>query len=247
MKQANDLRQENILLTQTCANQFWLEYNGLCAFLEQLSSRLLKIRPCSTLPEHIEHEQRKQHQLTIEFSDHRSKLERVMQQHSAQLLALIADNQQETEGIRCRVNQLEELWARVEKDLAICQNELTQAMMKSVEFNSKLEHVSTWFDQTAAPETTTDGSNELDRIRTFKEHLDNKFIDIVNLKQEYTDIEQQNNEVNAVEEQLMEIDSKWSQLNEKIQEQLVADFVSRRQDEGEPMIRRTRNSSRLRI
>jgi len=98
-------------------------------------------------------------------------------------------------------------------------------MIKSNEFNAKLESVSTWFDDTSSLTTDIqDKNNEFERIRTVKEHLDKKYMDIINLKQVYTDIEQENEYVteekaNPVEEQFGEIDSKWTQLNDKIQEQ----------------------------
>jgi hypothetical protein len=97
-------------------------------------------------------------------------------------------------------------------------------MIKSVEFNSKLENVQIWFDDKSNLTTTVENNDEFEHIRIFKEHLDNKYIDIINLKQDYTDIEQQNEyvieeKVNLVEEQLIEMDSKWTHLNEQIQEQ----------------------------
>jgi len=59
MKRANDLHEENLLLTQTCANQFWSEYNELSIFLNHISKQLSEIHPYSTSREYIEHEQEK--------------------------------------------------------------------------------------------------------------------------------------------------------------------------------------------
>jgi hypothetical protein len=218
MKQANDLCEENLLLTQSCANSFWSEYNELSLFLNNISQQLSQIHPRSTSREYIEHEQEKFNRLMNEFSTKQIKFQELLQKHSLQLLTLISTNQQETEDIQRYVNELEQEWNRIQTDLSICQTELSEAMMKSVDFNAKLESVSTWFDDASSLPTT------IEHIRTFKEHLDNKYIDIVNLKQDYTDIEQQNEYIteektNLVEEQLVEIDSKWTQLNDKIQEQ----------------------------
>ncbi|CAF4196928.1 unnamed protein product [Rotaria sordida] len=99
-------------------------------------------------------------------------------------------------------------------------------MIKSNELNTKLENVSTWFNDKSSFTTNIGTNNELEDIRIFKEHLDDKYIDIINLKQDYTDIEQQNEFIieekpNIVEEQFVEIDSKWAQLKDKIQEQDV--------------------------
>jgi hypothetical protein len=217
MKQANDLREENILLTHKCANTFWSEYNELSLFLNHISAQLIQIRPCSTSCEYIEHEQNKYNQLATDFSNQQIKFQEFFQQHSLQLLNLILNNQQETEDIQRCIHELEQQLNRIQTDLTICQKELSEAMIKSVEFNSKLENVQIWFDDKSNLTTTVENNDEFEHIRIFKEHLDNKYIDIINLKQDYTDIEQQNEYV--IEEQLIEMDSKWTQLNEQIQEQ----------------------------
>ena len=213
MKQTNDLREKNLLLTQSCANIFLTECNELSLFLNTISQQLSQIHPHSTSREYIEHEQDKYNQLLNEFLNKKDKFQEFLQQHSLQLLTLISSNQQETEDIQRYINDLEQQWNQIQTDLDLCQNELSQAMIKVVDFNAKLESVSTWFDDSSTLPTT------IEHIRTFKEHLDNKYIDIVNLKQDYTDIEQTEEKTNLVEEQLVEIDSKWTQLNDKIQEQ----------------------------
>ncbi|CAF2835913.1 unnamed protein product [Rotaria sp. Silwood2] len=53
MKQANDIRTENLLLTQTCGNTFWSQYNELSTFLNNIDKQLLQIRPRSTSRVHI--------------------------------------------------------------------------------------------------------------------------------------------------------------------------------------------------
>ncbi|CAF2993985.1 unnamed protein product [Rotaria sp. Silwood2] len=236
MKQANDIRTENLLLTQTCGNTFWSQYNELSTFLNNIDKQLLQIRPRSTSREHIEHEKEKYNQLMNDFSNNEIKFKEILHEHSALLLTLISNNQEETEDIQRNLNELEQEWNRIEINLNQCQNQLEQAMIESNEFNTKLECVSTWFDDTSFPLTTED-NNEFERIRIFKEHLDCKYLDIINLKQDYTDIEQhkqqrndgtiqqdqhdmeENEKTNLVEEQLINIDSKWTQLNDKIQEQ----------------------------
>ena len=67
MKQANDIRTENILLTQTCANTFWSQQDELSTFLNNIEKELLQIRPRSTSREHIEREKEKYHQLQVIF------------------------------------------------------------------------------------------------------------------------------------------------------------------------------------
>jgi len=224
MKQANDLREENILLTHKCANTFWSEYNELSLFLNHISAQLIQIRPCSTSCEYIEHEQNKYNQLATDFSNQQIKFQEFFQQHSLQLLNLILNNQQETEDIQRCIHELEQEWNRIQTDLTICHKELSEAMIKSVEFNSKLENVQIWFDDKSNLTTTVENNDEFEHIRIFKEHLDNKYIDIINLKQDYTDIEQQTANIieektNHVQEQFGEIDSKWMQLKDQIQEQ----------------------------
>jgi DNA repair exonuclease SbcCD ATPase subunit len=236
MKQANDIRTENILLTQACANTFWSQHTDLSTVLNKIEKQLLQIRPRSTSREHIEREKEKYQQLANEFSSHQIQFQEILNQHSSQLLSLISNNPEESEDIQRNLNELGQEWNRIQTNLNTCQNELQQAMFESAEFNSKLERVSTWFDDTSFP-TTINDNNEFERIRTFKEHLDCKYLDIVNLKQDYTDIEQhkqqridgriqqdqhdmeENEKTNLVEEQLINIDSKWSQLNGKIQDQ----------------------------
>ena len=230
MKQANDIRTENLLLTQTCADTYWSQHNELTSFLNQLDKELAEIRPRSTSREHIEREKKKFNQLADHFVNNEMKFKEILEQHSSHLLALISANPDESEHIQQSVNGLEQEWTRLQSNMHHCRNELDQAMIESAEFNSKLERVSTWFDDTSFS-SSTDPNNEFDRIRTFKEHLDCKYLDIVNLKQDYTDIEQQKQQqqqqqqqktdvekTNLVEEQLMNIDSKWTQLNEQIQE-----------------------------
>ncbi|CAF0847061.1 unnamed protein product [Rotaria sordida] len=235
MKQANDIRTENLLLTQTCANTFWSQHNELTTFLNNIDKQLSQIRPRSTSREHIEHEKEKYQQLMNDFSNNEIKYKEILHQHSPLLLTLISNNQDETDDIQRNLNELEQEWNRIEINLNQCQNQLEQAMIESNEFNNKLERVSTWFDDTLFPLPIED-NNEFERIRIFKEHLDCKYLDIINLKQDYTDIEQhkqqrtdgtiqqdehdmeETEKTNLVEEQLINIDSKWTQLNEKVQE-----------------------------
>lgn len=226
MKQTNDLRAENLLLTQTCANTFWSQHSELSTFLNNISKQLSQIRPRSTSREHIEREKEKHDQLINEFSNHQPQFKEILEQHGSLLLTLMSSNPEETEDIRNNLNEIEQEWHRIENDLHTCQSQLEKAMIESAEFNSKLERVSTWFDDTTFP-VSTDDNNEFERIRTFKEHLDCKYLDIVSLKQDYIDIEQhmqtddkkERAKTNVVEAQLNSIDTKWTQLNDKIQEQ----------------------------
>lgn len=219
MKQSNDLQGENLLLTQTISNQFWSEHTELSIFLDNISKELLEIHLSSTSSEHIDYEQEKFNQLLTKFANKKIQYQEFLQQHCLHLLSLISNNQQETTDIQCSIKELEEKWNRIEKDLNIFQQQLSQAMIRSSEFNAKLESVSTWFDETSSLPTTIqdNNTNDLEHIRTVKEDLDKKYIDIVNLKQDYTNIDQQNEHI--IEEQFEEIDSKWTQLNDKIQEQ----------------------------
>ncbi|CAF3599478.1 unnamed protein product [Adineta steineri] len=235
MKQANDIRTENLLLTQACATTFWSQHSELSTFLNNTEKQLTKIRPRSTSREHIQRESQKYNQLANDFSNEKIKFQEILEQHTSQLLTLIANNPEESNDIERNIQELKQEWNRIETNLNTCHNELQQAMIESTEFNSKLERVSTWFDDTAIPSIVND-NNEFERIRTFKEHLDCKYLDIVNLKQDYTDIEQhkqqridgtiqqdehdmeENEKTNLVEEQLVNIDSKWVELNGKIQE-----------------------------
>lgn len=226
MKQANDIRTENLLLTQSSADTYWSQHNELSAFINHLGKDLADIHPRSATREHIEREKEKFNQLTTEFADNELKFKELLEEHSSKLLALICNNPEESEDIQRSVTELVDEWTQVQSNLRHRQNELNQAMIESAEFNSKLEQVSNWFDDTSF-NTSPDANNEFDRIRTFKEHLDCKYLDIVHLKQDYTDIEQpkidsipseQEEKVNLVEEQLNNIDVKWTQLNEKVQE-----------------------------
>ncbi|CAF1503793.1 unnamed protein product [Adineta steineri] len=219
MKQANDLREENLLLIQACTNIFWSEHNQLFTLLNHLSTKLKQIYPCSTSCEYIKHEQEKYNQLIDDFSNYKIKFQDFLQKHSLQLLTLISDNQQDTEDIKRSIYDVEQQWNHVQIDLNTCQNDLSQAMKKSIEFNSKLDNVSTWLNE----KTNIENNNDFEQIRMFKEHLDDKYIDLINLKQDYTDIEQQNEHItkdkhHLVEEQLLQMDSKWLQLNDKMQE-----------------------------
>jgi DNA repair exonuclease SbcCD ATPase subunit len=228
MKQANDIRTENLVLTQACANTYWSEHNELSTFLNNIEKELSQIRPRSTSREHIEREKDKYNQLSTEFLNNQIKFQEILQEHGSHLLTLISNNPEESEEIQQSLTELEQEWNNIQTNFQSCRNELEQAMIESAEFNSKLERVSTWFDDTSFP-TTIENNNEFERIRTFKEHLDCKYLDIVNLKQDYTDIEQhkqnderdteENEKTNLIEEQLVNIDSKWTQLNGKIQEQ----------------------------
>ncbi|CAF1221360.1 unnamed protein product [Rotaria sordida] len=224
MKQTNELREENLLLTQVCSNKFWSEYNELSIILNNISQQLLQIRPRSSSRQYLENEQEKYNQLIKDFSNNEIKYQDILQKYSLQLLTLISSNQQETDDIYRYLYELEQQWKHLEIDLNTCQQELTQSMIKSNELNTKLENVSTWFNDKSSFTTNIGTNNELEDIRIFKEHLDDKYIDIINLKQDYTDIEQQNEFIieekpNIVEEQFVEIDSKWAQLKDKIQEQ----------------------------
>ncbi|CAF2636953.1 unnamed protein product [Rotaria sp. Silwood2] len=242
MKQTNDLREENLLLTQVCANKFWSEYNELSTILNNISQQLSQIRPRSTSRQYLENEQEKYNQLVKDFSNNEIKYQEILQKYGLQLLTLISDNQQETDDIHRCLYELVQQWNQLQTDLNICQQELKQSMIKSDELNAKLENVSTWFDDKSSFTTNIETNNEFEHIRTFKEHLDNKYIDIINLKQDYTDVEQQNEYViqekpNIVEEQFVEIDSKWTQLKDKIQEQksLIYETALRQNRVGDVM------------
>ncbi|CAF1104230.1 unnamed protein product [Adineta ricciae] len=235
MKQANDIRTENLLLTQACANTFWTQHSELATFLDNVEKELLQIRPRSTSREHIEREKSKYNQLVNDFAAQQTKFQEILHEQSLQLLTLIANNPEETEEVQRNLHELEQEWNRIQTNFETCEQELQQAMIESAEFNSKLERVSTWFDDTSVPANVND-NDEFERIRTFKEHLDCKYLDIINLKQDYTDIEQRKQQrldgkiqqdnrhmeetekTNLVEQQLSNIDSKWSELNGKIQE-----------------------------
>lgn len=224
MKEANALREESLLLTQACASTFWSEYNELLTNLNNISNQLSQIRRRSTSSQQLEQEKEKCDQLTKGLSDNQIKFQEILQTLSVQLLTLISNNQQETDDIQHCLHDLEQEWNRVALDLNNCQDELTQSIIKSAELNAKLENVSTWLEDTTSFTTNIEKNNDLEHIKIFKEHLENKYIDIMNIKQDYTDIEQPNEHAaeeqkNLVEEQLVEIDSKWTQLNEKIQEQ----------------------------
>ncbi|CAF4551278.1 unnamed protein product [Rotaria socialis] len=235
MKQANDIRTENLLLTQACANTFWSEHGEISSFLNNISKQLSQIRPRSTSRDHIEHEREKFNQVIDDFSNNETKFKEILEQHGSILLTLVGNNPEEAEEVQHSLNELEQEWNRMETNLSRCQKQLEQAMIESAEFNSKLERVSTWFDDTTIPISVED-NDEFERIRVFKEHLDCKYLDIINLKQDYTDIEQhkqqtdgtaiednKNNtkekeKTNIVELQLDNIDSKWAHLNDKIHE-----------------------------
>lgn len=236
MKEANDIRTDNLLLTQACAATFWTQHADLATFLDNVEKQLLQIRPRSTSREHIERERQKYNQLASEFAAQQIRFHETLNEHGAQLLALVTSNPDESDEVRRNLHELEQEWHRIQSNFETCEQELQQAMLESAEFNSKLERVSTWFDDTPIP-TMDNDKDEFERIRTFKEHLDCKYLDIVNLKQDYTDIEQhkqqridgtiqqnehamkENDKTNLVEEQLINIDSKWTELNGKIQEQ----------------------------
>ena len=240
MKQANDLRDENLVLTQSCAERFWSMRDDLMIFLHDTSEQLREIHPTSTSREHIEREQEKYQHLSNAVSQQRMKFDELMDQDSVQLLTLIDHNPEDSAVIYHSLDELKEQWNRVQTDLQACEQELTQAIMKLTTFNAQLERVTTWLDDasfTTATTTSPEGQenhDELERIHHFKERLDGKYLDIVHLKQDYTAIEpSKQHTINAtsssppgivdkgkvVEDQLTDIDSKWSQLNGRIQEQ----------------------------
>ena len=220
----NDLREAKLLLIEVCSNKFWLECNALSTFLYDFSQKSLQICLCSISRQYFQHEQKKLHQLRNDFSNNQIKFQEILQQHSRQLLTLISNNQQETEDIQRCLHKLEQEWTHAQTDFNAYQNNLTQTMIKLEEFNAKFPNVTTWFDYISSYATSIETDNEIEHCRIFKEQLDNKYIDIVKLKQDHTDIEQQNEYLlvktsSFVEEKLLEIDFKWTQLDNKIQEQ----------------------------
>ncbi|CAF4590423.1 unnamed protein product, partial [Rotaria sp. Silwood2] len=167
MKQTNDLREENLLLTQVCANKFWSEYNELSTILNNISQQLSQIRPRSTSRQYLENEQEKYNQLVKDFSNNEIKYQEILQKYGLQLLTLISDNQQETDDIHRCLYELVQQWNQLQTDLNICQQELKQSMIKSDELNAKLENVSTWFDDKSSFTTNIETNNEFEHIRTF--------------------------------------------------------------------------------
>lgn len=225
MKQTNDLREENLLVTRVCAEKFWSEYNELTTTLNNISEQLSNIRRRSISRQYLDQEQEKLTQLTNEFTNNETKYNEIFETHCLQLVTLLANNEQEINDIQFSLIELGRQWNRLKIDLSICQIELSESIAKSDELNTKIENVSTWIeDKSSFTPNNVEADDELEHIRTFKEALENKYIDIISLKQDYIDIEHQNEHVpedkpNVVEEQLVEIDSKWTQLKDKVQEQ----------------------------
>jgi chromosome segregation ATPase len=163
MKQVNNIRTENLLLTQACANTYWSQHNELFTFLNNIEKQLSLIRPYSTLREQIKCAKGNYNKLSAEFLNNQIKFHGILQQHSSQLLTLISNNQE----IQCNLHELEQESNNIQTNLHACQKDL--------------ERVSTWFDNTSFP-TTIENSNEFEHIRTFKEHSDCEYLDIINLK-----------------------------------------------------------------
>ncbi|CAF4715060.1 unnamed protein product, partial [Rotaria socialis] len=95
MKQANDIRTENLLLTQACANTFWSEHGEISSFLNNISKQLSQIRPRSTSRDHIEHEREKFNQVIDDFSNNETKFKEILEQHGSILLTLVGNNPEE--------------------------------------------------------------------------------------------------------------------------------------------------------
>ncbi|CAF4196913.1 unnamed protein product [Rotaria sordida] len=171
MKQTNELREENLLLTQVCSNKFWSEYNELSIILNNISQQLLQIRPRSSSRQYLENEQEKYNQLIKDFSNNEIKYQDILQKYSLQLLTLISSNQQETDDIYRYLYELEQQWKHLEIDLNTCQQELTQSMIKSNELNTKLENVSTWFNDKSSFTTNIGTNNEKVILEYFFKNL----------------------------------------------------------------------------
>ena len=121
MKQANDLRDENLVLTQSCAERFWSMRDDLMIFLHDTSEQLREIHPTSTSREHIEREQEKYQQLLNAGSQQRIKFDELMDQDSVQLLTLIDHNPEDSAVIYHSLDELKEQWNRVQTDLQACE------------------------------------------------------------------------------------------------------------------------------
>lgn len=223
MKRANDLRRENLLLTESCATKFWSDQSDLSSSFDRLQRALNELRPRSTSEEHIHGENEKFHRLFDEFLVEEEKLRFLLHHDAVQLLSLISANRTECEEIEQSVQQLKDDCQHLRDLFERSKNEIDRAMIESAEFNGKLQKVSNWFDDPSISSAIND-ENQFEHIRTFKEHLDCKYFDLIHLKQDFNDIEQRRNsieedKVKFVEEQLEQIDTKWSELNGKVQEQ----------------------------
>ncbi|CAF0917768.1 unnamed protein product, partial [Didymodactylos carnosus] len=149
----------------------------------------------------------------------------------------LCQNDLDKDDIHRSIKELDHEWSDIKLKLDNCQLELETSMTKSIEFNKKLDNVSIWFDniEQLAPFLRQDDESQLivdesfEQIRTAKDHLDCKYLDIIHLQQDYTDILQkrsdddylpeiQMKQENIIHEQLSSIDAKWNQINEQIQE-----------------------------
>ena len=93
MKQANEIHLENLLLTQTSANQFWSEYQQFQAALEEISKKISE-NDDQTMVDH----------LIRDLTNRKQRL----QEYASQLCSFIADNQIETHDIQCLINECEQ-------------------------------------------------------------------------------------------------------------------------------------------
>jgi chromosome segregation ATPase len=228
MKQAVDRREDNLVLIQTCAERFWIAHQELLAFIDDSFQRLTRIDSDSKSCEDC---QRLRHDL----SERHDKFKDIFEQHSAHLLELITSNENESNDIRRCLDELRHEWNRLQVDVQTCEDELERAGQQWTLFNTQLKLVTNWFDDvslTSEP-VRAETTDELERIRSFKEHLDCKYLDLVHLKQDYQYIDMlhlsavDNSNCSCsdqvlslhVEDQLNTIDCKWTQLNGRLQEQ----------------------------
>lgn len=134
MRQTNDLREDQLFLIQTLAERFSLSYQRFINFVNRMTDELAQRIPDGNLDDE---EIQFQH-LVRTISQERKAFETFLTNETLQLLTLIATNRDETEEIHRDIDQLKQMWNRLDNEVKLCEKRFYEANLTSKIVNEKI-------------------------------------------------------------------------------------------------------------
>lgn len=207
IKEENQSRQEFLQSILSSAEGFWRSFEFFSEFLNRVDENLSKIDlKHSTSGESLQILRNELIRENVDFED-------FLDRQFSDLISLIEKNSKQKEEIHRCVDELSKRWKQIDENLKTAQD-------KTVKFNvltNEVERVVNWFEDVSLAEINNvmERNDNFDFLRTFKENLSWKYLDLVHLRQDFCDLDE--NQLN--ENQWTNVDSKWNHLNDQIQEQ----------------------------
>lgn len=248
MRQTNDLREDQLFLIQTLAERFSSSYQRFVNFVNRTSDELAQRIPDGNLDDE---EIQFQHLLRT-ISQERKAFETFLTNETLQLLTLIAANREETEEIHRNIDQLKQMWNRLDNEVKLCEKRFYEANLTSKIINEKIREQKTFiYEQTVHPNLLTEILSALDKCSSRFSELNNevepkerkamgvflgKFRSLLNEIQMISfDLEQLKDNDKENPDTIVKVNQRWEKLFNEVKEKFdrmkakqnfIEDFVS---------------------